>query len=154
MKSSGLAIATIFACLVLMNGCASVKKGCANVKEGAKGLLGVSTKVLEDMRPQAMKESFKCDYAACWDKVEMILKRGKAYIYAKEPDKGLIAVYVSAEDTTPVGVFFTKIDKENTRVEVSSPSTFGKEKISKIVFQGLLKELSPKKEGKAEEKKE
>jgi hypothetical protein len=50
----------------------------------------------------------------------------------------MIAIYVSETDTTPVGLFFKEIDKSNTQVEVSSPSTYAKELISEKVFK-LLK---------------
>jgi hypothetical protein len=61
-----------------------------------------------------------------------------AYIYVKDIKKHMIAIYVSETDTTPVGLFFKEIDKSNTQVEVSSPSTYAKELISEKVFK-LLK---------------
>jgi len=116
--------------------------GCATMKEGAKGILGISTKQIEDARDKAASKSFKMDLKTCEDKVVKALERGNAYIYAKDPEKKLIAVYISYTDTTPVGIFFKVIDAENTQVEVSSPSTYGKEIIAKKVFSALEKPLT------------
>jgi hypothetical protein len=49
----------------------------------------------------------------------------------------MLALYVSEEDTTPVGVFLTERGKFRTLVEVSSPSTYGKEKIAQTIFDSL-----------------
>lgn len=128
--------------------------GCASIKEGAKGFLGVSTKALEDTRKDAIKQTFKYDYDTCYNKTIEILKEIKAYIYAKDAQKNLIAVYVSEEDTTPVGLFFKKIDANNTQIEVSSLSTYAREQIATKVFSQLIMALNPiKEEVKKEEQK-
>lgn len=116
--------------------------GCATVKEGAKGILGISTKQIEDARDKATSKKFSMDLKTCEGKVIKALERGKAYIYAKDPEKKLIAVYISYTDTTPVGIFFKVIDAENTLVEVSSPSTYGKEIIAKKIFSALERPLT------------
>jgi hypothetical protein len=116
--------------------------GCAGMKECAKGIAGVSTKVLEDGRRDAVKKTFGLDYASCYTKVMDILTSGGAYIYAKNDH--MIAIYVSEQDTTPVGLFFTEINKNATQIEISSPSSSAKEVISAKVFAGLeKKDISP-----------
>lgn len=122
--------------------------GCGTAKECAKGIAGLSTKVLEDTRKDAIVKVFNYDYNTCYKKTEEILKRTGSYIYARDTKKDLIAVYVSQTDTTPVGLFFSQIDASNTRIEVSSPSTYGKEFISNVVFSSLEKSLHPEKEVK------
>lgn len=134
--------------------------GCATVIEGAKGFAGISTKVLEDKRQDALKKTFNHDYNACYNKTKEILKAIGAYIYTENKKKNLIAVYVSSEDTTPVGLFFKSVDSSNTQVEISSLSTYAKELIAKKVFFGLedfsniekLKILSEQEKEKAEAK--
>jgi len=119
--------------------------GCATVKEGAKGVLGVSTKALEDSRKEAMSKTFNCDYNTCFSRAQEILKDMRTYIYARDTKKNLIAVYASEQDTTPVGIFFKVIDATNTKIEVSSPSTYAKESIAQRFFSSLEESLSQKK---------
>lgn len=116
--------------------------GCATVAEGTKGLLGVSTKALEEGRDKAIKVVFDHDYDTCYTQVKNMLKKRKSYIYAENPAKNMIAIYISEEDTTPVGLFFSSIDANRTQIEVSSPSTYGRELIAKrisIMFEKPLK---------------
>ncbi len=118
--------------------------GCAGIKEGLKGFAGVSTKVLEEGRPSAISQSFNCDYNSCYLKVKAILQDMGAYIYAKDSQKKMIAIYVSEEDTTPLGIFFEEVDKANTKILVSSPSVYAQELISGKIFSTLEKSLKAK----------
>ncbi|MDD5027113.1 MAG: hypothetical protein PHV58_01270 [Candidatus Omnitrophica bacterium] len=120
--------------------------GCVGPKEACKGFLGVSTKILEDGRQNALKKEFSCDLITCHNKVRAILKENKSYIYADNLEKDMLALYISEEDTTPVGIFLTDIDKGRTLVEITSPSIYGKELIAKIVFTGLTASLTAKPE--------
>ena len=120
--------------------------GCAGTKEACKGLLGVSTKVLEDNRAYASKKEFGYDLFTCHDKIKTILKKTGAYIYSDDLAKDMLALYVSEEDTTPVGIFLTERGKEKTLVEVSSPSTYAKEKIAKTIFNALTTGIIPTEE--------
>jgi hypothetical protein len=103
--------------------------------------LGISTQELETARKDALKQTFPFNYQVCRGKVEEILKIMRAYIYARDEAKKMIAIYVSESDTTPVGIFFTEIDSSHTQVEVSSHSTFAREFISEDLFTGLEKGL-------------
>jgi hypothetical protein len=120
--------------------------GCASMKEAARGFVGISTKSLEDARKDAVKNTFSYDYKTSYTKVESVLKEKGSYIYSQDSQKKMIAIYVSELDTTPVGIFFTKIDANNTQIEVSSPSTSAKELISNRIFSAL--EVSSKPEEK------
>jgi hypothetical protein len=111
--------------------------GCATITEGAKGFVGISTKALEDGRKNALSETFNYDYNSCYHKAKEALSGMGGYIYAEDTNKQMIALYVSAADTTPVGIFFTRIDADNTRIEVSSPSTYAKETIAAKLFSDL-----------------
>lgn len=124
----------ILVCAILFGVFAS---GCAGVKEAGRGFLGVSTKVLENNREGSLKKKFNFDYNSCSEKVIKSLKSGGTYIYNQDAKKGMIAVYISTEDTTPVGIFLTKIDANNTEVEVASPSSYGKKTIAKMIFDDL-----------------
>ncbi|MDD5771749.1 MAG: hypothetical protein PHO81_05890 [Candidatus Omnitrophica bacterium] len=135
----------------------TVLLGCATVKEMGKGFAGISTKVLEDTRKDALKRSFPLDYDSSYAEVKKILLGKKeekepgqegtgAYIYAEDPAKKMIAVYVSEADTTPVGIFFTVERKKKTLIEISSPSVYAKEYIAKNIFTGIDELLKPAQE--------
>lgn len=119
-----------------------LSSGCASVKETALGIMGVSTKELDKNRPAAIKEVFNCEYKICYNETIEILKSIGAYIYAIDVPNNLVAVYVSPADTTAVGVFFKKLGADKTQIEVSSPSTYGKELIAKNIFSRLNKTYS------------
>lgn len=138
----------LFFCVLLLS-------GCAGVKESAKGVLGVSTKALEEKRPQALSAQINYPYRDCYEKTRRILQESGSYIYASS--KEMFAVYLSGSDTTPVGVFFKEIDGSNTEVSVSSASIYAKETLAKRLFRQLDKSLHPEKylnDEKTEEKAE
>ena len=119
--------------------------GCCGFKEGVRGIAGVSTKVLEDNLNNAKAKEFELDFKSCYFKAQGVLKDIGAYIYAKEKAKNLIAVYVSEQDTTPVGLFFESTAKNRTRIQVSSPSNYSRDVISEKVFSAIEKSLKEKK---------
>jgi hypothetical protein len=124
--------------------------GCAGLKEVGKGFVGVSTKILEDERASSLKKSFALDRGTCYLKVKEILnqKDKESYIYAQDTQQKMIALYLSATDTTPVGVFFTAQADGNTLIEVSSPSLYAKEEIAARIFAGLDELIKPKNQDK------
>lgn len=121
--------------------------GCITAQESVKGLLGVSTQVLEDNRKDALKKECSGDLISCHNKIKAILKENNAYIYADDLSNDMLALYVSQEDTTPVGVFLTELSNDKTGIEVCSPSTYGKETIAKILFSELDKSSTSKEKG-------
>lgn len=122
--------------------------GCASVKEAARGFAGVSTKALEETRKDAVQKTVDFPLDECFRRAEEILAETGSYVYAKDEKKKMLAVYVSAEDTTAVGVFFKEIHPGRTLIEVSSLSTYGKETIAKTIIAGL-EHKGEKDEGKA-----
>ena len=111
--------------------------GCARLKEGMRCVFGVSTKVLEDNRSTAVSRIFTYDYATCFDKSKEILGGIGAYFYKIDKADGLIAIYVSRTDTTPVGIFFKSMSDSITQVEVASPSSSAKALVSRRLFARL-----------------
>jgi len=116
--------------------------GCARTKEAARGILGISTKNLEDLRPEAIKETIYADLDTCYTNSLEILQKSNSYVYTQDRKKALIAVYLSETDTTPVGIFFTEIGNRNTLVEISSPSIYAKESVATELLSKLLISLS------------
>jgi hypothetical protein len=103
--------------------------------EASKGLVGVSTKAVEDARKTALVKVFDNDYKTCYNKTLIALKKmGNVSIYAR--DRQRIAFYYIDPNTTPVGVFFKKVDDAHTQVEISSQSSTAKESVAKYIFYG------------------
>jgi hypothetical protein len=119
--------------------------GCAGVKEGARGFAGISTKVLEDSRPSALSKTIPAGFEECFARTEGFLSAAGCYLYAKDKNKGLLAVYVSETDTTPVGCFLSGAEAGTTRLEVSSAGTAAREFVAGKVFAAWDKELKARK---------
>ena len=117
--------------------------GCAGLQETAKGVAGVSTKVLEDGRPGAIKKTFSVDYIKCRNTVNEVLVENEVYVYARDDAKKMIAFYFSQSDTTPVGVFFTVFNDSSTEVAVVSPSRYSKEFIADKISARFEKSSKP-----------
>ena len=100
-------------------------------------MAGLSTKAVEDSRNSAIKKTFNCSYNDCHNKIMASLKRYGSYVYAQDFKKKMLAIYVSDEDTTPVGIFFKVVDDNNTEIQVSSSSTYAKEFIAKRISKAL-----------------
>lgn len=111
--------------------------GCARIKETTKCFFGISTRSLEKARKDAVSKMFDYDYFTAYTKALDALGGMKAYIYAKNIKKHMIAIYVSEEDTTPVGIFFKEAGKDITQIEVSSPSSYARDAISAKLFAAL-----------------
>lgn len=111
--------------------------GCLSCREATRGFLGISTRELERLKPFGLSRQYGLGDAASRQAVEKALSGMGAYVYSRDGKKRLIAVYVSEQDTTPVGIFFEPAQDDGTRVTVSSPSTFAKELVSAAVFAGL-----------------
>jgi len=116
--------------------------GCETIKEGVKGFLGVSTRALEKGRKNAIAKTFDYDYFTSYTKTLDTLKIMDTYIYEQSIKKHMIAFYLSQTDTTPAGVFFKEIDANKTEIQVSSPSTYAKEYISRRLFAILDKKIT------------
>lgn len=132
--------------LLITAACAGIlTAGCVTggVKEAWRGFKGDSTRVLSEARPSAVAREFTFGRNDCVKKVEESLKEMHAYVYAREGE--LIAVYVTEEDTTPVGIFISAAEGEQTRIEVSSPSSFARDALSAKLFASLDKKLKAKK---------
>lgn len=155
MKINTRCILIIVCCLL-----SAILLGCATVKEAAKGFAGISTRVLEEKRKEALKKSFALDYDSCYAKVKDILKEGgkenegSPYVYAEDTKKKMLGIYLSEADTTPVGIFFSEEQKGFTVIEISSPSIYAKEYIAEKVFGGIDTLLKPKEEKKADVKQD
>jgi len=128
MKRAGIIIA---ACLLV--------SGCGTPQHILKSMAGTATYELDAHRKAAYMKVLNYDYKTCYKNTEELLNKMKnVKIYAKDAE--MIAIFFTAVNTTPVGIYFKAIDPERTRVEVSSPSRAAKEWIARNVFAGRVLE--------------
>lgn len=113
---------------------ASALAGCASMPEAWKGFLGISTKILEEGRKDALTKVFDRGYADCYSYIESILKEKSNIISIYAKNKDMIAFYYISTNDTPVGAFFIAEDASHTRVEISSPSRNAKERVAELLF--------------------
>jgi hypothetical protein len=132
IKNKGPIILPIVGCCLIVT-----FSGCAKMKEGVRTIAGTSTREVENSRAESIKKAFESDYFTCYAKTQDALKRIGAYVYAEDKEKDLIAIYVSQQDTTPVGLFFQEIDSTHTQIEISSPSSFARDAIAEKIFANL-----------------
>ena len=131
--------------------CVLMLAGCATLKEGAKGFLGISTKVLDQHRSSAVIGEFDFDQQAAYAKILEALGSMSCKVYHRQAPS-MVALYVSGQDTTCVGIYSTPVSATRTRLEVSSASTYAKEYIAKRLFARLEGREDPFKVQKAIEK--
>jgi hypothetical protein len=137
MKHSNNKFAAAICCMIVL------LSGCAGLQEAAKGVAGVSTKALEDGRAGAVKKTFSVDYIKCREMVNEVLAENKVYVYERNEAKKMIAFYLTKNDTTPVGVFFTVLNDTGTEVAVTSPSRYSKEFIADKISARFEKPVKP-----------
>ncbi len=124
----------IFCCIAL-----SAASGCALRNDTIREIAGISVFELEGLRKNAEVKIFGEDYFTCFTKTLDILKKLDMYIYRQDIKKYLIAVYMSKEDSTAVGLFFKEVNKDETKIEITSPSSYAKEFVAKRIFTILEK---------------
>ena len=116
--------------------------GCATTDDWFKELLGVSAASIESARKNAVTKVFDYNYRTCYDKMKKLLEEmPQISIYARK--RGLIAVYYSSVNTTPVGVFLKKIDEKKTQVEIASPSSSARDWVAKNLFAETVLPKAP-----------
>lgn len=115
--------------------------GCASMQEAGKKVWGSSIAHLEDVRSDGKSEEFPMSLEKCFSLTEEILDSVDANVYLKSPDKAYLAAmnFERAVDTTQAGVFFTRLDAQHTKIEVSSMSPRLAEEVAEIIFSGLRK---------------
>ncbi len=113
--------------------------GCTSIQETAKTIWGSSTKALEIAREQAIAQNYQCSYDQCYKEVLKIAELEEFDIFIKDKMKKHIVLMgiKGSVDTTEVGIFFTELNQEEVKIEVTSLSTNAKEKVADLFFPQL-----------------
>ncbi len=113
--------------------------GCALSLENSRVVMGISEKALYGARANAKTQIVELDYQACYKKVIRILKKMKAYIYLHSLEKQRIVAmnFKDTNNTTQVGIFFSQVTPNSTKVEISCLSHYVLENVSEKLFSAL-----------------
>jgi len=130
--------------------------GCSWVTEVGRTLWGTSTRALEDARKDAITMRFNCTFDECYDAVITLAseKSGEKavsestdsedstetvesyfQIFHQNRIKGYIVVMnvPGNVNTTEVGIFFSRIKYQETRIDVSSLSSSAKRRVAEAI---------------------
>lgn len=120
--------------------------GCACLKEAGKKAWGSSTQALEKARDKAKSESFACSLEDCFDACLAVLKEKEAVVFQMDRKAAYIVAmnFETAIDTTQVGIFFVKADRDTTKVEITSLNPRLLETISPYIFSNIAKQIKLK----------
>jgi len=115
--------------------------GCARLTEPFKILWGSSMKALEEARPNASVSTFQCREEECFRQVLSIAKENHLTVFTSDPKKPLIVLmgFTGSINTTEVGVFFSEIEPNKTKVEIVSLSPTAQEIATKLLTGQLKK---------------
>ncbi len=120
--------------------------GCASVGEKMRGVLGTSIREIEASRGKSVKMVVPGDRDAVYTAVLAELKKAGRYIYRRERNEGVIAFYMSAENTTVAGVFLRGLEGGKTEIEIASPSSYARNTVREglsVLFPPSAPEQEP-----------
>ena len=118
-----------------------IQAGCLPSKEYVKIPLGTSTYELEKIRKDAIAAEFKIPHDEAFKKIQEILKTGGCSIFYKNHKKKVLVAmeFKGFINTSQAGIFLTKINQSETKVEITSQSQNLAKEASKIIFPALEK---------------
>lgn len=122
--------------------------GCAGVCETAKKVWGSSTQALEEARVDGISKVYNCTFDECFEAALSLDRNNESLksktlkfyeVFIRDRIKSLIIVMgiEGNVDTTEVGIFFSRLSPQMTKIEISSLSTTAKEKVARAVFAEL-----------------
>ncbi len=124
---------------IISAGVILISSGCARVAEVSKVVTGTSVKALNDARQSGKNQLFEYDYKTCYEKVLSALKEIKARVYLQSPARHVIVAmnFRGFNNTTEVGIFFSALGSNSTKVEISSLSQVVLEYAAEKIFSAL-----------------
>lgn len=105
-------------------------------------LTGMSLKPFKT-KGKIYSQTFEKDLSTCYKETEKIIKSFEALLYRGSLKKGFIVsmgynqIFPSASYSTEVALFFTGVDKNKTKIQISSLNHNLSEFISEKIFQEL-----------------
>jgi signal recognition particle GTPase len=117
--------------------------GCARVTEFTKAVWGSSTEALEEARNDALSRTFRCSVDECFNEVVVISAEQEYEIFIQDRKEQRIVVMgiKGSVDTTEAGLFFSQVEEDGTKVEITSLSTNAKRTVANAVFPALAEEF-------------
>ncbi|MFA5261049.1 MAG: hypothetical protein WC450_07475 [Candidatus Omnitrophota bacterium] len=132
--------------------------GCTPIQETGKTLWGSSTRALEKARGEALIREFECSLEDCYN-TALELTRGQQTVpslpedsYSEKTQETFVLFLEKRREhffivmgipgsvnTTEAGVFFTSIRENIVQVEISSLSSYAKNRVADVVFAYLAR---------------
>lgn len=140
MNKSLLLKATWVVISIIMLAC-----GCASISNSAKVLMGTSTKALEDAKEkEGQSQILGISYPDAYGRILEILKKRNIVAFLHSQKKHcIVAMYFLGEgDTTEVGIFFTEIKPQETKITITSLSPKHLKLATTVIFSELEKNVS------------
>jgi signal recognition particle GTPase len=125
----------IFAAIIL----ALAAAGCGHVSEFSKTVWGSSTRALEQARVNGLAKTYDCSVDRCYDEVIKIVQEAEYTVFIDNKHKATIVVMgiPGSVNTTEVGIFFTDVTDNQTKIYVSSLSSNAKRTVAHKIFPEL-----------------
>jgi hypothetical protein len=118
--------------------------GCASISNTAKALMGTSTRALEDAKEkQGQPQVFKIGYPDAYRRVFELLKKKNitTFLHSQKKRRIVAMHFLGVSDTTEVGIFFTEIAPQETKITVTSLSPGHLKLATTIILLGLEKDV-------------
>lgn len=127
-------------CLIVLCALCVTLTGCAKLWETPKIIWGSSIYTLRQGLDNSYYEYFNCDFEDCFNAIVTYADIDPSVnVFQKSFVKSYIVLMgiERSVDTTEVGVFFTEVEENVIRVDISSLSSNAKRYGSKAVFKEL-----------------
>jgi signal recognition particle GTPase len=113
--------------------------GCGHVTEFSKTIWGSSTQALEEARVNGIIKTYDCSVSRCYDEVLKAVQDEKYTVFINNKPKATIVVMgvKGSVNTTEIGIFFSDISDEQTKIYVSSLSSNAKRTVAQKIFAKL-----------------
>lgn len=112
--------------------------GCASLRETGRKIWGSSIAHLEDARDEARVVTVSGSGDAVYEQIKEALEKAGAQIYLQPKDRAYLAAmrFKGHVDTTQVGIFFTSLSAQKTKVEVASMSPRLADEVAAMISLG------------------
>lgn len=113
--------------------------GCAPGMEFSKKMWGSSTRSLEEARVNAIVHVYNASVERCYEEALKAAEEAEYYVFIQNKAKATIVLMKikGSVDTTRVGIFFSEVADNQTKVFVSSLSSNAKRIVAEQIFSRM-----------------
>ena len=113
--------------------------GCASPVEISKTVWGSSTRALEEARPNGIIKTYDISLNRCYDEALKAVQDEGYVIFINNKQKATIVVMgiKGNVNTTEVGIFFSEITNNQTKIYISSLASTAKRTVAEHIYPKL-----------------